>query len=484
MANIWVDNENIGVGLPAMSAKKRITMQNGNPKHGFTDRKVFKTPAVATTSKDSNKDFWFDYQDHPKCLSKCTKRIAEQWANNQLQSDDLFHHLFKDVETSYKSVDDVFNIPKIYIFDDDFAQVPDANPIVGLFDPACFVVNNTNCPNENITFWLYSKETADKPILLNPLELNPWHFKPTRPLKILVHGYTGYRDFAPSSYIRPVLLDNEDVYVISIDYGPLVRYPCYVQAVRNAPLVSQCLAQLINNLVDQGIVENSQIHIIGFSLGSQVAGQTANYVRRKLKHITGLDPAKPLFITGSNSRRLDAEDAEFVDVIHTDVFARGMLRSMGHVDFYPNLGLTQPGCMEDNPSDPSSCNHERAPIYYAESINSTKGFWGRRCSSWLIYLIGLCPTQGSQAQMGYHVEKGIQGSYFLKTDSKSPYALGKTEDVDNSKFLAKFKLSAVHNEIDHDFEPEVEDKIVDLSENDIELEKKLFLDETYEDELL
>ncbi|KAH8412678.1 hypothetical protein KR009_004492, partial [Drosophila setifemur] len=310
-----------------------------------------------------------------------------------------------------------------------------------------------DCPNKNITFWLYSNATRDNPILLNPLDLNPWDFQPPRPLKILIHGYTGYRDFAPSSYIRPVLLDNEDVYVISIDYGPLVRSPCYPQAVYNLPLVSKCLAQLINNLVDLGIVKNELIHLIGFSLGGQVAGQTANYLKRKLTRITGLDPAKPLFILADDSRRLDPGDADFVDVIHTDVLSRGMLRSMGHVDFYPNFGALQPGCLEENPKDPGSCNHERAPQFYAESINSTVGFWGRPCYHWLVHLTGLCSTNGDQALMGYHVSKEVKGNYFLTTGSKSPFALGKMQDVDNSLILARLHIDH-DNELESDFEPQ------------------------------
>lgn len=31
------------------------------------------------------------------------------------------------------------------------------NPLIGLVDPACFVVGSSDCPNENVTFWLYSK---------------------------------------------------------------------------------------------------------------------------------------------------------------------------------------------------------------------------------------------------------------------------------------------------------------------------------------
>lgn len=316
---------------------------------------------------------------------------------------------------------------------------------------------------------------------LNPLDLNPWDFQPPRPVKIIIHGYTGDRDFAPNDQIRPALLDNEDVYVVSIDYSPLVRYPCYVQAVQNLPLVSKCLAQLLNNLVERGIVQHELLHIIGFSLGGQVAGQTANYLKRKLKRITALDPAKPLFILGSDARRLDAGDADFVDVIHTDTLGRGMLRPMGHVDFYPNFGPVQPGCLAENPSDPGSCNHERASRFYARSIDSTLGFWGRQCSSWLIYLFGLCSTRAPQALMGYHVTEELKGAFFLKTTNMTPYALGKLEEEeDNSKYLAKFRLNPKHNEIDTDFEPQLGESIPDLEDNDVDpdqLEQQLIWNE-------
>lgn len=44
--------------------------------------------------------------------------------------------------------------------------------------------------------------------------------------------------------------------------------------------------------------------------------------------------------------RLDSSDAEFVDVIHTDAGIFGYPTSIGHVDFYPNNGISpQPGCL-------------------------------------------------------------------------------------------------------------------------------------------
>lgn len=46
---------------------------------------------------------------------------------------------------------------------------------------------------------------------------------------------------------------------------------------------------------------------------------------------------------------LSKSDADFVDVIHTNGrktinMGLGLYEPMGHVDFYPNGGKTQPGC--------------------------------------------------------------------------------------------------------------------------------------------
>jgi hypothetical protein len=66
-------------------------------------------------------------------------------------------------------------------------------------------------------------------------------------------------------------------------------------------------------------------------------------------------------------------------MIHTDVLDRGLLVPTGHADFYVNGGFNQPGCADQTEMSPGSCNHDRAPVYYAESINSDVGFWGYQC---------------------------------------------------------------------------------------------------------
>jgi pancreatic triacylglycerol lipase len=58
-------------------------------------------------------------------------------------------------------------------------------------------------------------------------------------------------------------------------------------------------------------------------------------------NFTGYFSAGVYFENTQKTVRLDSNDAEFVDVIHTDAqsslkFGLGMMQKLGHVDFYPN----------------------------------------------------------------------------------------------------------------------------------------------------
>jgi hypothetical protein len=74
--------------------------------------------------------------------------------------------------------------------------------------------------------------------------------------------------------------------------------------------------------------------------------------------LKGLDPASPIFrskLLVESERKLDKDDAEFVDVIHTDgspvwTDGFGLLQPLGHVDFFPNGGQEQPGCSDGRAS--------------------------------------------------------------------------------------------------------------------------------------
>lgn len=179
------------------------------------------------------------------------------------------------------------------------------------------VVAKHECPNENVQFFLYNRDRVDNPIELNVgnrRSLLTANFVEDRPLIFLIHGYTGDRDFSPNTEIRPAYLEHDDFNIISLDYSKLAAEPCYMTAVGNLQTVANCTAQLIDSLIDANVFTLDQIHVIGFSLGGQVAGMIANYLKdnRKLKRITSLDPAKPMFIFASTFDRIDPSDAEFV----------------------------------------------------------------------------------------------------------------------------------------------------------------------------
>jgi len=72
---------------------------------------------------------------------------------------------------------------------------------------------------------------------------------------------------------------------------------------------------------------------------------TRSWLAILMIRFSGLDPAAPGFFLASDDGRLDAKDADLVDVIHSSACGAGLPNPLGHVDFYPNGGvLPQPDC--------------------------------------------------------------------------------------------------------------------------------------------
>ena len=110
----------------------------------------------------------------------------------------------------------------------------------------------------------------------------------------------------------------------------------------------------IQNLINEFNVSPSSFHLIGHSLGAHVVGYAGKWLEGKLAHITGLDPAGPYFEGLTNpAARLWHTDAQFVESIHTDAhhliptLGFGMYETCSHIDFYPNGGVSQPGCDQE-----------------------------------------------------------------------------------------------------------------------------------------
>jgi len=263
-------------------------------------------------------------------------------------------------------------------------------------------------------------------------------FRPDAKTKIIIHGYTEngriewIKDMAHAYHDADSSLN-----VISVEWSVLADAANgYDPPARNTQLVGQHVAEFINYMLnrDETSFSASDFHIVGFSLGAQVAGKAGavlNGLGKNLARITGLDPAERDFMGKPSSEQLDPSDAVFVDIMHTSANSQdhGVVGPVGHreeigdMDFWPNGGdCPMPGtewmmyrCMH---------SHMRAPDYFVESIQNPSGFSARKANSYGDFLAnGGCDV--AEQFMGEPASpNGESGNYYLTTNAQHPYAKG------------------------------------------------------------
>lgn len=145
------------------------------------------------------------------------------------------------------------------------------------------------------------------------------------------------------------------------------------------------------------------------TLKAAFSGQMVGKISRQLKKITSgkliiprifaLDPVAPGFenhhIEGFES--ISKTDGKYVQIIHTSAGELGMQRSAGNADFFPNGGLTQPGCDVNATASMLGsykyiCDQARSWQLYQASVRDPQAFPAVKCSSWDEFLIenGTC----------------------------------------------------------------------------------------------
>ncbi|KAK7794265.1 hypothetical protein R5R35_013600 [Gryllus longicercus] len=303
-------------------------------------------------------------------------------------------------------------------------------------------------------------EGDDKTILGSTLS-------PSNPLVLISHGYleNGNKTWMLNMMVE--LLQFADLNVILIDWGG-GSAPPYSQAVANTRVVGTVAAHLVNQIGKLGY-RTTDCHVIGHSLGSHIASYIGQVLKDKFKirlaRISALDPAEPHFTKTPPIMRLDPTDADFIDVTHTDTApfisgGLGLLEPVGHVDFYPNGGVNQPGCSETMSHYIGrergsfvgglqkflSCNHIRSYKYYTESINTRCPYMAIACESWEHFKNGSCFKCASEitpeshrrgerlcATFGYHSLSHLnqqwngkslslsQEKLYLMTGSRTPF---------------------------------------------------------------
>ena len=290
----------------------------------------------------------------------------------------------------------------------------------------------------------------------------------------IIHGWRdnteGWIEQAAGELLR--LEGDEAVNVVAVDWRDGAGVLDYPQAASNTQLVGRQIAifVLANQL--------SNVHSSGHSLGCQIAGYAGKYTNQliaskdesetrihPIARITAMDPAGPMFelpswvgVDDKAKIHVTSNDAGFVDVIHTTGGSLigdqglGMETAVGHADFYPNGGQSQPGCRmgtdeaeadlpraeeifekfsEDISGDQGGdfgllpnpgCSHSKAHQYWISSI-SRNCFQAWNCDSYDSFANGDC-EKGifNSNRMGYRSTKPrIPTSYFLETLPIKPF---------------------------------------------------------------
>ncbi|XP_069126907.1 pancreatic triacylglycerol lipase-like [Argopecten irradians] len=296
-------------------------------------------------------------------------------------------------------------------------------------------------------FLLYSERsipTAPHRLVRNDRH-NLWTsgFESSIPTKIIIHGFTQNGNVPWAHDMMSELIRKERMNVIIVDWGSGSGFP-YTQAVANTRVVAAEVAAMITYLNTAAGTTSQQYHLIGHSLGAHVCGYVGETIRG-LGRITGLDPAEPNFKDTPPEVRLDANDANFVDVIHTDgseydtISGYGMKNPSGDIDFYPNGGRNQPGCTHETWTNVVShlnlgpqgvgqmlaCSHDRSIYLFIESINGRScTMKGYPCENFQNFVIGQCFSCGNQPcpSLGYHADRfRARGKFYLATTDSPPY---------------------------------------------------------------
>ncbi|XP_067009563.2 endothelial lipase [Anabrus simplex] len=273
--------------------------------------------------------------------------------------------------------------------------------------------------SEDVTFILFTRRTSGSPKELTVGDIQEFDkstYNTSAKTKIIIHGYfSSGKEFEHIAY---AYLTAGDYNVIIVDWSSLSKW-CYCEYVLyRIEGVGLQVGRLLDFLVFRG-VKLRDIHLVGHSLGSHVAGVASRSCSAgRIGRITGLDPARPGFASVGQNDRLNRKCADFVDVIHTCAEVMGIEEPMGHADFYPNGGKSpQPGC---NGITKELCSHSRAHFLFAESITTDVGFVAQQCDNWHQYTAGFCSN--ITTRMGERIDqKTASGMYFLRTGSSCPF---------------------------------------------------------------
>ncbi|XP_041647202.1 lipoprotein lipase isoform X2 [Cheilinus undulatus] len=281
-----------------------------------------------------------------------------------------------------------------------------------------------------------------------PETIKDCKFNPETQTFVVIHGWTVtgmYESWVPK--LVSALYEREPTAnVIVVDW--LVRASQhYPTSAAYTKLVGRDVAKFVSWIQKELQLPWERIHLLGYSLGAHVAGIAGDLTDHKISRITGLDPAGPTFEHADNKSTLSKDDAQFVDVLHTNTRGSpdrsiGIQRQVGHIDIYPNGGTFQPGCDIQNTllgiasaglkglqnvDQLVKCSHERSIHLFIDSLlNTEQQSLAFRCKTKEAFNKGMCLScrKNRCNKLGYNINKVRMTRsvpMYLKTRGVMPY---------------------------------------------------------------
>lgn len=250
-------------------------------------------------------------------------------------------------------------------------------------------------------------------------------FDPTKEVRVLVHGWRNDETSDFIQVVKDAYLAAGDYNVIAVDWSKGGDTWNYWSAKGKIGDVADVVFRFINHLVLNNLTGLRQFQMVGHSLGAHIIGLTSkNYRLTRIPVLIGLDPALPWFDVDDVASRIDADDADYVEIIHTNAGNLGIDVPIGHADFYPNWGSGQPGCFW---SLTGGCDHGRSYEFFAESVVNQDAFISRQCDDWKPSITkkkcgagnGVFSYMGGQPSA-----PKVSGVYYLTTTKNSPFGVG------------------------------------------------------------
>ncbi|KAM9849375.1 lipoprotein lipase [Aulostomus maculatus] len=322
----------------------------------------------------------------------------------------------------------------------------------------------TDVPLLNVTEWItdysdieskFSLRSAEFPdddmcyiVAGNPETIQECEFNPDFQTFIVIHGWTvtGLFESWVPKLVSALYNREPKSNVIVVDWLSRASQH-YPTSAAYTKLVGRDVAKFVTWLQREQQFLWEKIHLLGYSLGAHVAGVAGHLSDHKINRITGLDPAGPTFEHADAQSTLSRDDAQFVDVLHTNTRGSpdrsiGIQRPVGHIDIYPNGGTFQPGCDIQNTllgiakggirglqnmDQLVKCSHERSIHLFIDSLlNFKQQSMAYRCSSKEAFNKGLCLScrKNRCNKLGYNVNKvrtARSAKMYLKTREMMPY---------------------------------------------------------------